>query len=116
MALKAPAHYLKSHPVLGLGEGNNGYFVIPHPSKNYVYYVLCSDGESWEHVSISLSNKEIPSWDDMCFIKNLFWDAEDWVIQFHPAKSEYVNTCSSYLHLWRPLGMTFPIPPKNLVG
>jgi hypothetical protein len=52
----------------------------------------------------------------MCFIKDLFWDAEDVVIQYHPAKSEYVNMHENTLHLWRPVGKEIPTPPKELVG
>jgi hypothetical protein len=40
----------------------------------------------------------------MCFVKGLFWDDEDVAIQFHPAKSEYVNFHPFALHLWRKEG------------
>jgi len=46
----------------------------------------------------------------------LFWDAEDVVIQYHPAKSEYVNVHDNCLHLWRPVGVELPTPPRELVG
>ena len=52
----------------------------------------------------------------MCFIKGLFWDEEDVVIQYHPAKSEYVNRHEKCLHLWRPVGVEMPTPQKELVG
>jgi len=56
-----------------------------------------------------------PNWREMCFIKDLFWDEEDVVIQYHPKKSEYVNLHNNYLHLWRPIGVEIPTP-KELVG
>jgi hypothetical protein len=37
------------------------------------------------------------------------------VIQYHPAKGEYVNRHETTLHLWRPIGKEIP-PPKELVG
>jgi hypothetical protein len=74
-----------------------------------------SDGYKWEHVSVSTHDR-IPTWEEMCFIKDLFWDAEDTVIQFHPPKSEYVNQHPYTLHLWRPIGAEIPRPDSILVG
>jgi hypothetical protein len=51
----------------------------------------------------------------MCFVKDLFWDVEEVVVQFHPKKSEYVNNFR-VLHLWRPTNGVFPTPPAILVG
>ena len=77
--------------------------------------MIAYDGQGWEHVSVSLSHRT-PNWREMCFIKDLFWDEEDVVIQYHPKKSEYVNLHNNYLHLWRPIGVELPTPPKELVG
>lgn len=99
--------------------GNNGAFIIPFkPSKALIkMFVIASDYEGWEHVSVSVKGaKRCPSWEAMCFIKDLFWDDEDAVIQFHPPKSEYVNTHAYTLHLWRPIGQAFPLPDSILVG
>src|SRR6185369_18045055 len=61
----------------------------------------------WEHVSIHafdpIFKKEMtPTWDQMCFVKSLFWEPNETVIQYHPAESDYVNTHPHVLHLWRP--------------
>jgi hypothetical protein len=93
--------------------GNNGAFSILFES--FTLNVIASDGEGWEHVSVSM-NRRTPNWREMCFIKDLFWDPEDVVIQYHPAKSEYVNNHNYCLHLWRPIGVEIPTPPKILVG
>lgn len=92
--------------------GNNGAFLIPYQS--FIPRIIASDGMGWEHVSVSLPNR-CPNWREMCCIKNLFWDAEDVVIQYHPAKSAYVNRHETTLYLWRPIGKAIP-PPKELVG
>ena len=47
---------------------------------------------------------EIPTWDDMCALKDIFFDDEEEVYQIHPKKSEYVNLSENYLHLWKPIG------------
>lgn len=80
---------------------------------------IASDGLGWEHVStraVDNGQDEIPTWEEMCAVKSFFWDAEDWVIQYHPAESEYVNNNHYVLHLWRPVLVAFPTPPSDLVG
>jgi hypothetical protein len=69
----------------------------------------------WEHVSVS-TRRRAPNWQEMCFIKALFWDEEEVVVQFHPKKSEYVNFAKTCLHLWRPLNAHIPTPPSIMVG
>jgi hypothetical protein len=93
--------------------GNNGAFIIPFES--YELHAIASDGGGWEHVSVLLRNRT-PNWREMCFIKDLFWDDEDCVIQYHPPKSEYVNNHDFTLHLWRQVGREFPRPPSLFVG
>ena len=71
--------------------------------------------EGWEHVSIS-TNRRAPNWQEMCFVKDLFWDEQECVIQFHPPRSEYVNNHAYCLHLWRPIDDHIRLPPSILVG
>lgn len=96
-------------PGMPPARGNEGAFLIGN------LRCIASDGEGWEHVSVSLVDRQ-PTWEEMCYIKNLFWDEEDWVMQFHPAKSEYVNKHPHCLHLWRPVNQDFPKPKRELVG
>ena len=92
-----------------------GLFKIPYKSRTMT--VLVSDGtvDGWEHVSVSLENRN-PNWEEMCFIKDLFWYAEEAVVQYHPPKSEYVNNHPYCLHLWRQLGKNPDLPPWWMVG
>lgn len=101
--------------------GNNGTFKIPSPtsSKNRRFlFILASDGYGWEHVSVSAKIGEseilIPYWNEMEYIKNIFWDQDDIVIQYHPKKEEYVNFANC-LHMWRPIDIELPTPPIMLV-
>lgn len=71
--------------------------------------------EGWEHVSIS-TRRRPPNWQEMCFVKDLFWSEEECVIQFHPPRSEYVNNHPHCLHLWRPTDNHIRLPPSILVG
>jgi hypothetical protein len=69
----------------------------------------------WEHVSVSLKNRT-PNWQEMCFVKDLFWLPEECVVQYHPPRTIYVNCHPNCLHLWRPLQEQMPMPPAILVG
>jgi hypothetical protein len=103
--------------------GNYGCFIVPPLRGQRKLYCLASDGEGWEHVSVHAHStnkgRAIPNWDEMCSIKDLFWDPEDAVMQLHPRASVYVTTNAYVLHLWRPreeTGMVIPEPDPTLVG
>lgn len=94
-------------------DGNNGFFYIQFEGKTLA--VMANNGMGWEHVSVSLKNRT-PNWSEMNFIKGLFWDKDDCVVQFHPPESEYVNNHPNCLHLWRKIGYEFPLPDSIMVG
>jgi hypothetical protein len=93
--------------------GMNGAFLFHYAGREQ--RVIASDGEGWEHVSVSCPDR-CPTWGEMCFIKSKFWHEDETVIQYHPAKSNYVNMHPYCLHLWKPIGVTLPLPPSILVG
>lgn len=94
---------------------NCGAFII-RVGGAYLW-AIASDGGDWEHVSVSVKDsKRTPTWDEMCFVKSLWWGPEEVVIQYHPAESEYVNNHPGCLHLWRPIGVELPTPPSIFVG
>jgi hypothetical protein len=99
--------------------GNCGMFLLPRKgaSSGYYFLVMAGDSEGWEHVSISiLPEQRCPTWEEMCYIKSLFWGDEDAVMQLHPAKKDWVNYAPYCLHLWRPIGQGIPLPPATMVG
>ena len=98
-----------------------GAFSLPGPCGQRLQ-VLASDGldpdiqlQGWEHVSVSTKNRN-PNWQEMCYVKNMFWAPEETVIQYHPPASQYVNCHPYTLHLWRPINYVLPLPPSILVG
>lgn len=100
-------------------DGFNGMFEFWPPGSMSQVKCIASDGEGWRHVSVSLVSNPFtcPRWDVMCVIKDLFWEDTDWVVQFHPPKSEYVNNHPGCLHLWQCTdGRAQPIPPSWMVG
>ena len=97
-----------------------GYFQVPgrHANGRVLRIIACDGTDTgWEHVSVSIpgSPNKCPSWEEMCIVKALFWDAGECVVQFHPPASEYVNNHAGCLHLWRHVE-GFPLPPSILVG
>lgn len=103
--------------------GANGAFMLQGPT-GATLRIIASDGvhpdaEGWEHVSVSCTSmNRCPNWIEMCFVKDLFWDGEEMVIQIHPRRSQYVNHHPTTLHMWRhPLKLNMPSePPPHLVG
>ena len=80
--------------------------------------VIWSYGGGWEHVSIDGKNR-MPTWDEMCHLKDMFFTEDECCVQYHPPKSEYVNNIPYCLHIWKPIEQysgTLPIPPSMLVG
>jgi hypothetical protein len=97
--------------------GNNGAFEIPF-SLRTTAFVIASDGGGWEHVSVhvvSEGKERTPTWAEMCKIKNMFWDEEETVVEYHPKKSDYVNQHKHCLHLWKKTGEEFELPPVYTV-
>ena len=88
-----------------------GSFRIPLNSHD-IALVIADNGmqnRDWEHVSVSLPNRCL-TWDEMCKIKDMFFEDEEAVFQIHPPKSEYVDFHEYCLHLWKPKGVPFPRP------
>lgn len=111
--------YRIRHPLAPPLKGENymGIFMIPfnfNPAHKKIKIISSGPHESWEHVSVSHYNR-CPYWKEMCFVKNLFWDEEETVIQYHPKKSEYINIHNYVLHLWKPVNIDIPLPPSIFV-
>lgn len=96
-----------------------GAFTIPGPCGEELK-VIASPGDAdeqipWEHVSVSCRHR-CPRWQEMDFVKRLFWDDEEAVMQLHPPRSQWINNHPHCLHLWRPLDGNLPLPPSIAVG
>lgn len=101
-------------------DANFRKFVVPSPLARS----CCEDGDlavfadifdGWEHVSVSTQH-HCPNWDEMAFIKDMFWQPDDCVVQYHPPRPEYVNSHRFCLHMWRPVSGSVPRPPRKLAG
>ena len=77
--------------------------------------VIFVHNEKWlmDHVSVSNKNpKRLPSWDEMCKLKDVFFGPDEMVVQIHPAEKNYFHGFESLpnvLHLWRPVSGDFSL-------
>jgi len=96
-----------------------GLFRFAMPGEPRSINTVASTGLGWQHVSVSFgqASYKTPSWEVMSYVKELFWEPEETVIQLHPPKSQWVNYHEGCLHLWRCIdGREQPIPPTIMVG
>lgn len=100
-------------------DGKCGAWIIPTGQrKGEFFHVISSNATAWEHVSVKIfrkGNTRIPTWLEMCKVKDMFWDKDDVAFQFHPAKENHVSIHDDVLHLWRPKHQTIPMPPLEMV-
>lgn len=63
--------------------------------------IIASNGAGWDHVSVSLPDR-CPTWDDMEYVRKLFFKPDETVMQLHVPESDHINNHPYCLHLWRP--------------
>ena len=100
-------------PADGGGRRNSscGSFVIPRNGARFC--VLVSDDHGWDHVSVTiLKHERCPTWEEMCWVKGLFFRPNECVVQFHPPQDDYVNCHPYCLHLWKPQGREILTPQR----
>lgn len=102
-----------------------GAFVLSEKDSSRKTIIIVDDGleTGWEHVSVSVvevyrgkPQNVMPGWELMCHVKDIFWDKDETVIQFHPKETEYVNNHLACLHLWKRVDQDHELPPSLLVG
>lgn len=91
-----------------------GTYIDPSNIKNR-FLVVATRSLGWEHVSVSLPRR-CPTWEEMCMIKDLFFNKDEWCVEYHPCEEEYVNNHPYCLHIWRPYNQELVTPPSFLVG
>jgi hypothetical protein len=101
-----------------------GRFKLRCPLSSTWLLILVSDGDDWEecklagqpweHVSVS-NVQRCPTWEEMAWVKDLFFEPEECVVQYHPPKSQHVNVADTCLHLWRPTWNAVVMPPVECV-
>ena len=105
-----------------MGDEGSGFFVIPSVNGKFKYCVIAVSNAGWDHVSVSLQTvdesakiERCPKWNEMNYIKDLFFEENETVVQYHPKREDYINNHPYVLHLWRPLNIELPTPPIWMV-
>lgn len=110
----------------GMPNQVSGWYMIKiKGSRDKHFFCVVSDGEGWEHVSVSIRRikkgqmqqvDRVPTWEEMCTVKDIFWNEDEAVVQYHPRKQDYVNLHPHVLHMWRPTEQELPLPNPVFVG
>jgi hypothetical protein len=105
--------YRRAHPAYRnpLGDASNGYFEIPSRGLR----IIASNGSGWDHVSVSLADR-CPTWDEMQFVRTMFFLPEETVVQIHPPLDRHVNVHPYCLHLWRNQSESIELPPSWMLA
>lgn len=91
-----------------------------------MYYAVIScpgsDEYPYDHVSTHLRMlgsdefvERTPTWEEMIYIKHLFFDEEEAAFQIAPPASTYINIHPYVLHWWRPIKEVWSMPPVEMV-
>jgi hypothetical protein len=136
LASEEIARFRIAHPHFGGGPDElrawGGVYEIPFKAKagafqqQVILRVVASRGgcpfgaeraehNDWDHVSISTKSR-CPTWEEMEFIKRLFFERDECAIQLHVPPRDHVNNHEYCLHIWRPLKVPIPRPPADMVG
>jgi len=104
----------KDSRILIKAQGDDGISAIMKNEKNEEMRIIASWGGGWDHVSASYYNR-VPTWDEMCILKDVFFEKEECAMQLHPPESNYKNHMPYCLHIWRPQEVNIPQPPLIFV-
>lgn len=96
-------------------DGLMGAFTLTTLAGEMMKIISSGPMDDWEHVSVSFKHR-CPTWEEMCKVKDLFWGEDECVIQYHPPKKDYINAHPYCLHLWKPVGVELPMPPKETIA
>lgn len=103
------------HPFASNPDQHNNRYIIKGPQERLLNLIV-SNYDGWDHVSVSVvDSEETPTWAEMCWVKDEFFDPHEVVLQYHPAKRNYVNIHPGCLHLWRPQKDKIHTPPLYMV-
>jgi hypothetical protein len=102
-----------------LGDDGNGAFVLPNgnPNSKLFLRVIASNGEGWDHVSVSTKTR-CPTWAEMAYVRELFFEPHEIAVQFGLSREgpvPYINNHPFCLHWWRAHDVAYPLPPVEFV-
>ena len=118
--INTPGMYIKKKGPDGFGgtvfpiEYRKGKMKVVNDVDKALHFIF-SWGCGFEHLSVSTPIKT-PTWEQMCFMKEIFWKDDEVCMQLHPKKEDYVNNMEYCLHIWKPIEKEIPTPPSIMLG
>lgn len=90
-------------------------------SKNVIVYNIVDsiriiEGLLWYHVSLTRSDDRMPTYDDLCWLKEHWLGDDKWAIQVFPSKDQHVSDHPRCLHLWSCMEDGFKLPDFRQFG
>jgi hypothetical protein len=77
-------------------DEKSGFFQMKFGEK--LFFIVVNEIDGWQHVIVSSAQKE-PSWKEMCYFRDKFFELDETVIQFCKSPTRKIkNTCE----LWSP--------------
>ena len=104
--------YDEPHTVIFLGD----YVDRGSQSKAVIDFLMTNPFDGFEHISVHIQDdgeQQIPSWEEMRKIKDIFWDDDDIVAQYYPSKESYIYSHENTIHLFRCSSGLLPHPVLN---
>ena len=121
MKRTADLQQISRYLVTGCKKGDDGgMWRLPShvntEGKTVWLQIIASWGRGWDHVSVVVQGESrCPTWDEMCFVKGLFFEPDEVVVQYHVDDEDKQNTHEFCLHMWQPQRVIMPRPPKIMV-
>ena len=97
------------------GDETCGFFVVPSCIDRAPLRVIASNGDGWDHVSVSRKTR-CPNWEEMEQVAALFFTEHETAMQLHVPRSQHLNLHPYCLHWWRPHAHIIPTPPSSMVA
>lgn len=112
---KLPSGWQEYPPPYGWDRAYNRVYERHGTTRVLVSAAHYGDGKRWLHVSVSRRNKELPTWNVMSEIKELFIGEARTAYQVMPPSRKHVNI-ANVLHLWTCLDQDQILPDFTAGG
>jgi hypothetical protein len=99
---------------LEIGD-DGGAFAMKSPTDRKPLKVIASNGDGWDHVSVSRDDR-CPDWAEMEHVKRLFFQDWETAMQLHVAVADHISLHPNCLHMWRPQTELIPLPRPYMVA
>lgn len=87
--------YKGKRSIPGKGIGQNAIVLY----NIWTSAAIESDDRLWFHASITRNDGKMPTYEDLCWLKENFF-ADTWAMQYFPPKDQHISHHHKCLHLW----------------